>query len=151
MLRVILYEMILVLCCAYALARGAAPERAAAAMMLVASVASFATQAQPFSGSFLKVQVWVFAIDLLLLVGLFVLALVSTRFWPLWLTGLQLLAVIAHLIRAIDHSALPRGYQFLISFEAYPMLLIVAIGTWRHRKRLRIYGADTSWRDSFTP
>jgi hypothetical protein len=151
MLRIILYEMILILCCVYALARGGAPERAAAAMMLAASIASFATQAQPFAGSFLKVQVWVFVIDLLLLVGLFVLALVSTRFWPLWLTGLQLLAVIGHLVRAIDASTLPRGYQFLVSFEAYPMLLLVALGAWRHRKRLQLYGADRSWRDSFSP
>ena len=143
--------MILLLCCVYPLARGGAPDRAAAAMMLAASVASFATQAQPFSGSFHKVQVWVFVIDLLLLIGLFVLALVSTRFWPLWLTGLQLLAVIGHLVRAIDASTLPMGYQFLVSFEAYPMLLLVALGAWRHRKRLRRYGADRSWRDSFSP
>ena len=151
MLRVILYEMILILCCAYALARGGAPERSAAAMMLAASLASFASLSQPFGASYLKVQVWVFVIDMLLLAGLFVLALASTRFWPLWLAGFQLLAVFAHLIRAIDHTALPRGYQFLISFEAYPMLLLVALGAWRHRKRLQRYGADRSWRDSFDP
>ena len=148
MLRVILYEMILIICCVYALARGGAPERSAAAMMLVASLASFATQSQPFSGSFLKMQMWVFVIDMLLLVGLFVLAVVSTRFWPLWLAGLQLLAVVAHFIRAVDQSALPRGYQFLISFEAYPMLLLVALGAWRHRRRLQLFGVDRSWRDS---
>ncbi|WEJ98351.1 MAG: hypothetical protein P0Y59_15515 [Candidatus Sphingomonas phytovorans] len=148
MLRIILYEMILIICCAYALARGGAPERSAAAMMLAASLASFVTQSQPFSGSFQKMQMWVFVIDMLLLVGLFVLAVASTRFWPLWLAGFQLLAVTAHFIRAVDQSALSRGYQFLISFEAYPMLLLVALGAWRHRRRLQLYGADRSWRDS---
>jgi len=148
MLRVILYEMILLVCCAYALARGGAPERIAAGMMLAASLASVASYSHPFGASYLKVQVWVFVIDMLLLLGLFVLAIASTRFWPLWLAGLQLLAVFAHLIRAMDETILPRGYQFLISFEAYPMLLLVAFGAWRHRKRLRLYGADRSWRDS---
>ncbi len=109
MLRIILYEMILIICCVYALARGGAPERSAAAMMLAASLASLIAQSQPFGGSFLKVQIWFFVIDMLLLIGLFVLALASTRFWPLWLAGLQLLAVIAHLIRAMDQSALSRG------------------------------------------
>ena len=83
MLRVILYEMILIICCAYALARGGAPERIAAGMMLAASLASVASYSQPFGASYLKVQVWVFAIDMLLLMGLFVLAIASTRFWPL--------------------------------------------------------------------
>ena len=151
MLHVILYQALLITCCAYAFARGGAPERWAAAMMLLASLGSLASQSQLFAVSYHRVQVWVFVIDMLLLAGLFVLALASTRFWPLWLAGFQLLAVFAHLIRAIDHTALPRGYQFLISFEAYPMLLLVALGAWRHRKRLQRYGADRSWRDSSIP
>jgi hypothetical protein len=151
MLHVILYQALLITCCAYAFARGGAPERWAAAMMLLASLGSLASQAQLFSVSYHRVQVWVFVIDMLLLAGLFVLSVASTRFWPLWLAGLQLLAVAGHIIRALDEATLPRGYQFLISAGAYPMVLLVALGAWRHRQRLRLYGADRSWRDSFDP
>jgi hypothetical protein len=151
MVHIILYEMILIICCAYAFARGGAPERWGAGMMLVASLASLATQSQLFTGSFHKLQVWVFVIDLALLIGLFALSVASTRFWPLWLTGIQLLAVAGHIIRVLDDKTLPLGYQFLVSAGAYPMLLLVALGAWRHRKRLQLYGADRSWRDSFSP
>ena len=151
MVHVILYQLILITCCAYAFARGGPPERWGAGMMLAASLASLASQSQLFTGSFQKVQVWVFVIDMLLLAGLFALSVASTRFWPLWLAGFQVLAVAGHIIRVLDDTTLPRGYQFLVSAGAYPMLLLVALGAWRHRKRLQLYGADRSWRDSFSP
>ena len=37
------------------------------------------------------------------------------------------------------------GYAIMIQFWAYPMQALLIIATWRHRRRLRLYGSDPAW------
>lgn len=80
-------------------------------------------------------QLGVLAVDLMLLIGLSALALRSDRFWPLTVASLQLIAVLTHPALWIDGKILPFGYAFMQGFWAYPMMLLVAWGAWRHRRR----------------
>lgn len=87
-----------------------------------------------------------FAIDVALLVGLTIVAIAARRFWPIWVAGLQAATVFAHIAKALNPDMLPIGYSFQIRFWGYAMLLLTAIGTWRHVRRKRLAGHDVSWK-----
>ena len=76
-------------------------------------------------------------VDLAVFVGFLWVALRSERFWPLWMAGLQLTAILGHVLKAIDVELFARAYAAALVFWAYPMLLVLAIGTWRNQRRTR--------------
>jgi hypothetical protein len=79
------------------------------------------------------------AVDLATLAAFVVLALYSQRFWPLWIAGLQLTASTAHMLRMADTELAPLAYAIAERFWSYPILLIIAVGTFRaHRRKMPI-------------
>jgi len=42
---------------------------------------------------------------------------------------------------------LPQAYFVIAAIWAYPMLIVLTIGTYRHQQRLRRFGVDRSWSD----
>jgi hypothetical protein len=89
-------------------------------------------------------------VDTAMLVTIVALALYADRFWPLWLAAFQVIQVVAHVPELLIPQLLPTAYGLIISVWAYPMLVILAIGTWRHRQRIKLFGKDASW-SSFSP
>jgi hypothetical protein len=86
-----------------------------------------------------------FIVDLGTLAAFLVLALRAERFWPLWISALQLLGTSGHLVKLMDPGVVPRAYAFAAIFWSYPMLLLLALGTYRHQRRLKRFGTDRSW------
>ena len=76
-------------------------------------------------------------VDLAVLGGFVMVALRSKRFWPLWVAGLQLTTSVGHLLKGIDQELLPRAYGAALQFWSYPILVILAAGTYRRHQRLR--------------
>ena len=76
-------------------------------------------------------------VDLGVLAGFIVVALRSERFWPLWIAGLQLTTSIGHLLKGVDQDLLPRAYGAALQFWSYPILVILAVGTYRRSQRVR--------------
>jgi hypothetical protein len=132
-----IYWSILLLICAYAFWRGRSDERIAAATCLLASLVQLFV-ISPAVRRYSGVEFGVLAIDLSVL-GVFVaLALQSERFWPLWVAGLQLTSIFGHLLKAVQLTLLPEAYAGALRFWSYPILLILAIGSWRsHQRRIR--------------
>jgi hypothetical protein len=138
----LLYWFFLAACSAYALAKGGAPERIAIGIAVIASVVSviaLSSMATRFDG----VEAGVFLVDLVTLVAFFLLALHADRFWPLWITGFQLIGVATHLAMLLSPDVVPQVYSFILGLWAYPILALIVIGAARHRKRLKPYGVDT--------
>jgi len=128
------YWTILLLICAYAFWRGRSDERIAAGTCLAASliqVLVISPTAHRYSG----VEVGVMIVDLCVLAVFVAIALQSSRFWPLWIAGLQLTTILGHVLKAVQLSLLPIAYAGALRFWSYPILLIVAIGTWRTHQR----------------
>jgi hypothetical protein len=134
MLRVLLYFLLLGGVAAYALARGRREERIAALTCVVASVASLAllVSRPAYYSSF---ELGVALIDLATLATFGWLALRSNRFWPLWLAGLQLTSSLGHVLKAVQPDLLPMVYAASLASWSYVILLIIAVGTWRGRRR----------------
>jgi len=133
MVRVLFYFLLLIGVAAYAMSRGRRDERIAALTCVVASLASLAllVTRPAYYSSF---ELGVATIDLVTL-GTFVwIALRSSRFWPLWVAGLQLTATLGHILKMIDPNLLPMVYAASLASWSYAILLIIAVGIWRgHR------------------
>ena len=125
-----LYWTILLLICAYAFWRGRSDERVAAATCLGASLIQMLV-ISPTAHRYSGVEIGVLLVDLGVLAVFIAIALQSSRFWPLWIAGLQLTTILGHILKAVQLSLLPIAYAGALRFWSYPILLIVAIGTWR--------------------
>lgn len=134
----------LFVCCLYAFVAGGAPERLGAAVYALGCLAShLAYSAPPIK--FRSVETGVLIVDVLAFVAFILLALRANRFWPIWVSALIGLGVLAHPARWAGPDAVPWAYQVMLSIWSYPSLALIAIGTFNHRRRLARLGADPSW------
>jgi len=150
MLRLYLFIFLQLTASIYALVRGGAPERIVGGLMLIAFAASMLLQSQ-FPVRFHGVELGIFIVDCALLAALLAVALRAERFWPIWMTGLQAVAVAAHLAKMVNPMVIPWAYAAMLAFWSYPMMALLVAGTWRHRRRMAVLGADRSWSSSSPP
>ena len=131
-----LFRALLVLSCGYALWRGRSDERMVALVCLGAVVATkFAVS--PLAVRYSGIEFGLVLVDVGVLAAFLFVALRSTRFWPLWVAGLQLTSSMAHFMKAVDFHLLPEAYAAAAALWSYPILLILAIGTWLHHRRMQ--------------
>ena len=134
MLHPIIYHALLIAVCAYAFLRGRRDERFAAAICLLATLAT-RLALSPVTSRYSGVETGVFLVDLLTLGGFTFIALRTDRFWPLWVAGIQLTTMLAHGLKAIELNLIPEAYAAAARFWVYPIFLIIFIGTWRSHQR----------------
>lgn len=129
--RVIIYRALMYGICGYALYRGRADARIVGAVFLVGDLATLALRSSTYS----SVETSVFVIDIIAFLAFTYAALISDRFWPLWVSGMQLTTSMGHVFKLIDSHLLPLAYAAALRFWAYPILIILAVGTWRSDRR----------------
>lgn len=132
----ILYWSLLILTCGYALYRGGRYERLVAVICIAATFATIAVNS-PLNRMYANVEQGALLVDLGVLAAFVAVALVSDRFWPLWVAGLQLTTSFAHFLKAIDPHLVPLAYGAAVRFWGYPILLVLFFGAWRNHRRLR--------------
>jgi hypothetical protein len=133
-MRSLIFYSLLFGACGYAWMRGRYEERLVAAVCIVATFASLALKT-----GYAGLEVGVLVVDLLTL-GLFTfVALRSERFWPLWISGLQLTTSIGHILKVVEPDLVPLAYAAALRFWGYPILIILAVGTWRAHNRKVVY------------
>ena len=136
MLSPIIYHVLLVVVASYAFLRGKTDERLAAAICVVATLATRLVLS-PLASRYSGVETGVLIVDLLTLAGFTAIALRTDRFWPLWVAGLQLTTMVAHMLKAVQLDLLPYAYATAARFWVYPIFLIIVVGTWRSHRRSR--------------
>jgi hypothetical protein len=136
MTRILIYAALLAAVSAYAFMRGRSDERIAAAVCVIASLVSVALLG-PVRQRYSGVETGVLIVDLATLAAFTWIALKSERFWPLWISGLQLTTTMGHLLKAVDSNLIPLAYGAALRSWSYPILIIVAVGTWRGERRRR--------------
>ena len=135
MLTPTIYNLLLAAVAVYAFMRGNADARLAAAICVIATLGTkfvISPVAHRYSG----VELGVFIVDFLTLVGFVVIAIRTDRFWPLWVAGLQLTTLVAHLLKAVEVDLMPHAYAVAGRFWVYPIFLIIVVGTWRSHQRM---------------
>lgn len=129
-----LFRLLLVAVVVYALVRGGRDERSVAAICVLGAIFSELVYS-PIQQRFDDLEMGVMLVDLGVFAGFLAVALRSHRFWPLWVAGLQLTTTLGHFLKGVDSALLPQAYGAALVFWAYPIVVILAIGTWRASKR----------------
>jgi hypothetical protein len=135
-----LFRFLLVLVAAYAFLRGSRDERQVG-LVLVTGVVATTLALSPIANRYHGLETTVMLVDIAVFAGFLWVALRSERFWPLWIAGLQLTTIIGHVLKAVDIHLFARAYGAALSFWGYPIVLILAVGTWRGTRRAR-HGAE---------
>jgi hypothetical protein len=104
---------------------------------LVLGAAVLTIPAARFGRHWVRTEDAIFAVDLALLAGLYILMLSSRRYWPIWMTGFHIVAVVTHLSTILEPSFTPRIYRALESFWAIPVLLSMLLGVELDRRASR--------------
>ena len=135
MLGPYIFAPLLLTVCIYALWRGGADERIVAATC-VAGTAATMLAISPLAQRYDGMEQGLLLVDLAVLGGFTAVALRSSRFWPLWVAGLQLTTSLGHMLKGVNQDLLPQVYGAALQFWSYPILVILAVGTYRARQRL---------------
>jgi cyanate permease len=129
-----LFRILLAIVALYALLRGQRDERHVSLVMIVGIVASELVL-PPIRERYEGLETNLMMVDLAVFAGFLWVALRSERFWPLWIAGLQLTAILGHVLKVVDVQLFARAYAAALFFWAWPMVLILAAGTWRSHRR----------------
>jgi hypothetical protein len=125
-----LFRILLALVAIYALLRGSRDERHVVVILVIGVIATHLV-ISPIRERFAGVETKVMVVDLIVFAGFLWVALRSNRFWPLWIAGLQLTLIFGHVLKVLDTGLFSRAYGAALVFWGYPILLVLAIGTWR--------------------
>ena len=138
------FVSLLALTTLYALWAGGGPERIGAAVYFV-SVAATIMIMSLHSRDWLNLEVGVFIVDVVTILAFIPLALRADRFWPIWVSAFLGLGVLGHLARLVGPDTFWWAYAVVLTIWSYPILALIALGTYLHRRRLTLHGADRSW------
>lgn len=122
-----------VLVCGAAFWKGDEPERLFAGIYILGW---FATLLVQIDGALYEAQWGVFALDLVLLGVLVFMMWKSSRAWPAWACGLQLLIIMSHVVPLVDVRPPAASFITVINMSGYGILVCLAVGTfwaWQDR------------------
>lgn len=129
---------------------GANPERwlgtALFAMLVLTHV-----YASVRSRNLVDIDLVTLTIELALATVLIVIALKANRMYPLWIAGLQIIALMAHFARGSVEEISPLAYLVMFVAPSYFQIAILACGVWLHHRRVQLHGNYRSWRSSSLP
>lgn len=135
-----------------ALAKGAAPERICAGVLLAMPVID---QIHHFvvGGSvyYRNVDIGHLAIDVLVFCALLPVALQANRAYPLWIGGTQIISLVAHVYRMAIIEIDRIAYDVMQVMPSYIQLVAMSLGLAFHVSRRKRLGSYPSWRSSFAP
>ena len=99
----------------------------------------------PTRGAYAAVETGIAMTDFSLFIAIVVIALFSTRFWPMVMASMLGCGLFGHIAKPLGPDILPRAYYMTVAFWGYPTVILLAVATWRHRARLKRYGVDYAW------
>ena len=128
--HIVAYYVALAITVAVAFWRGRTSEKWGAVTAVLGSMGSTIVA---LNQSWASLEIDLFIIDCVVLASFWYLAFTSDRFWPYWVTGWQLVAVLTHIQRALFEDIMPAPYALLSMYLAYPMLALILIASLSRR------------------
>lgn len=132
--------------------RGGAPERVAAAVVVLWIATDTAYHVIFGPSGFISVDPFHLALDGVQMVAMVWVALMANRMWPLWAAAASLICFSGHLAVLIHPVGMSQAYWALTQIPQYIQLIALLLGTHAHVKRLkRLGGPYRSWRKKPPP
>ena len=132
----LVYLFVFIAACSYAGWVGGWPERCGAVIVIAGSLLSVVA-VKSFYPVWRTPEIGVFIVDMLVLAAFGNLALYSDRYWPLWATSFQLVAVLIHMATLAQTVIVPAAYSHAQEFWAYPVIGAMVVGTRNHQRATR--------------
>jgi len=133
--------------CITALIWGGAPERILAlAWVVLFEIANYFQNWVNPGGRLEAVDWYLAMLDIIGGIVFVWVALAANRNYTLWIAGLQVLAMIAHLARGLADAVSPVAYITMVIAPGWLQLIFLGIGVSRHIMRKRKYGNYRDWR-----
>lgn len=138
MLRFYLQVALLLFVAVYAFRKGGGPERHVA-LILTGMLVAVIVRAAIVGGwsQFDGVPWFKIALDVIALALILAIALRADRWWPLCVASVQLLSVLAHLLRIVDADLPPLAYAIMERWPYMIAIVITGLGTYLHHRRNR--------------
>lgn len=136
MVRFSIQVALLILVAFFAWKKGGRPERHVAFILVAMLVAVVANAA--INGHWTKYDgiPWFKAgVDLIAFVLILAVALRADRWWPLCVASVQLLSVLAHLLRIVDAGLPQLAYAIMERWPYMIAIVITGLGTYLHHRR----------------
>lgn len=122
-----LFLALMALSCGYAIIGGPQEGKLVSSLFCGAWLVSFpASLMNPLERQ--MIDIYLFGIDLILLVGLSAVALKTKFFWPIWMLGLHFANLSMDVVSLFAQGWQPIIYDVLQAFWSVPELLIMPIG-----------------------
>lgn len=126
-----------------AFTKGGLPERIGATIIVTAFISSCARW---FVGTnYISLDEFGFLMDVFGFSAFFSIALFARRIWPLWASALQLIAVAAHLVHALQIPIDPAAYLLMRYFPSYAVAALLCAVCAINPRRFREIDKDSCW------
>jgi hypothetical protein len=123
---------------AFAWSKGGKPERYVATIyfaMAFTATTRWLVTGQWSQEGYGSLQTFRFALDLLALFAVIAVALAFDRWWTLWVSSAQIIAVVSHLLRAANMPLEPLVYAIMERWPVWLALVITGLGTLAYYRR----------------
>lgn len=127
----------------FAFWKGGAPERIAV-IVLAADFELSHWFLEPIISRYAGVEWPVFVADTSAFISFYILSLLTTRFWPIWMAAVQGCVALSHLT-GLRADVIPAVYGNFVVVWSYVLLIILTVATIRHRARLARDQIDPAW------
>jgi hypothetical protein len=131
-MRIAFFTLLLAIVVVLARQRGRTDEQLAAYTCVGGAILTIVA-APAYPVRFADFHLTHFLVDLGVLSSFTIIALRSTRFWPMWVAGFQLVATSVHLLKLLSPELMGLVFGAALAFWSYPILLLIAVGAWRTR------------------
>lgn len=135
-MRWLLFNILFVASCAYAVRKGGPTERLTVAIFICARLATVLVRPST-PAHYYEFQWGIFVVDLITLIAMLAVSTGTQRWWPIWMSGLQGAALASHVVR-LSPVVNAFAYFTVLALWAYPMLALLIIATWRTGRRATV-------------
>ncbi len=132
MLIAILFWLMTLSACSYAAILGGWEGKWTTALILSATSGTFLSETV-VDLNWQQTNSMVFVVDVVMFVGMYVVAAKSRRWWPLWVAAFQLNSIAAHLATVLSPSFSSAVYNGFEGLWAFPGQILMVYGIWRDR------------------
>jgi hypothetical protein len=146
MLFVWLFRFLLITSVGFAVRKGDEPERLVAIVFGTAFLIDFPNHFFFGDPTWFEVNPGHFVIDSWMLLTFTWVALKANRGWPLWISALQLIVVMAHVTKLFEIDEARRSYAVLTEAPGLIQYVTLIIGTYAHAARQGRIGPYAAWR-----
>lgn len=108
--------------------RGGEPEKYVSTIFVLAFVIGIALRLVRGPASFVIVDYPQLLIEVVVLVAILVVAIHANRWWPIWVSSLQVLVVSTHLAKFVAVKGLAGAYWMMTTLPTYFQYLVLIMG-----------------------